>query len=87
MSYEIIITENREVVSKVGKEWVQVGTKEVERDERYYRSSDDEPKTRIENVYGYSPEIDKTVIETRELLKQTVDTLDLNQVIKAINGL
>lgn len=86
MSYEIIIKEKREVKRLAGKEWVILGTKEVPRDSIHYANRD-EPQTRIENVHGYSPEIEKTVIEEREVFKQTVDELDLTTVVKAINGL
>lgn len=85
MSYEITIKERREVKKLVGKEWAVIGTKEVPRDESFYRQDKDEPKTRIEDVRGYTPEIEKTVIEDREVLKQIVDTLDLAAVIRAIN--
>ena len=87
MSYEIIIKEHREVKKLCGKEWATIGTKEVEREERFYAQSDNEPKTRIVEVRGYTPEIEKTVTEEREVLKQVVDSLDLAAVIKAINKL
>lgn len=87
MSYEITIKERREVKKIVGKEWATIGTKEVEREERFYRSSQDEPKTRIEEIRGYTPEVEKTVTEEREILKQTVEMLDLPGVIRAINKL
>lgn len=85
MSYTITITETRDVVKRCGKEWTTIGTKEVERDDRFVHSGDNEPKTRIDSVYGYTPEIEKTVPETRELFKQTVETVSLNAVIRAIN--
>lgn len=85
MSYEITITETRRVVRKVGREWAVIGSREVERDSTFYSSDPNEPKTRIEEVRGYTPEIEKDVTETREVLKQTVDELDLPSVIKAIN--
>ena len=87
MSYEIIIKETRTFRKIVGGDYTVIDTKEVPRDETYYRGSADEPKTRIAEVRGYTPEIEKTVEETREVLKQTVDTLDLQAVIKAINNL
>lgn len=86
MSFEIIIKERRWITTTAGKDWVVIGTREVERDDRFCRA-DNEPKTRIEEIRGYSPEIEKKVIQEREILKQTVDNLDLNAVIKAINGL
>jgi hypothetical protein len=79
MSYEIIIKERREVKKIVGKEWATIGTKEVPRDETYYQQDKSEPKTRIEDVRGYTPEIEKTVTEEREVLKQTVDSASSQQ--------
>ncbi len=87
MSYKIVITEQRTVKKLVGKEWNVIGTKEVARDRAFYGSNKDEPKTRIEEVRGYTPEIEKPVTETVEILSQTVETLNLPAVIKAVNGL
>ena len=83
--FEITIVETREVRKINGKKWDIVGQKEVEREERFYR--DEGPKTRIEPIYGYTPEIEATITEKREALKQTVDDLDLPAVIRAINKL
>lgn len=87
MSFEITITEKRDVKKIVGKDWATVGTKEVPRDLDFHAGKAGEPKTRIEEVRGYTPEVEKTITETREVLKQTVDTLDLPAVIRAINKL
>jgi len=85
MSFKITITETREVVKKCGGNWKTVDTEEVSRDGVF--AQDGGPKTRIKDVYGYTPEIEKTVTEERDVLIQEVDTLDLNTVICAINGL
>ncbi len=87
MSYEITIKETRNVTRIVGKEWNVVGSKEVARDSQFFSRDESEPRTRIEEVRGYTPEIEKTVSETRELLTQTVEDLDLPAVIRAINKL
>lgn len=87
MSYKITITETREVKKITGKEWATLGTREVKRDPGFYTGDTGEPKTRIEEVRGYTPEIEKTVIESHEILTQTVEKLDLAAVIKAVNGL
>jgi hypothetical protein len=86
MSFKITITETRIVKKIVGKDYVVIGSKEVERD-LSFRSSPNEPKTRVDPVYGYSPEIEKSVPETVTVLEQTVDLLDLKTVIAAINGM
>jgi len=41
----------------------------------------------VQSVMGYSPEIEKTVYQSQEVFQQTVETLDLAAVIKAINKL
>ena len=68
-------------------EWTVVGTKEVARDKSFYDYGKDEPRTRIEEVRGYTPDREKDVEVITEVLKQTVENIDLPQVIKAINGL
>lgn len=84
--FKITIEETKLVKKVVGKEWTSIGTKEVARDERYYQDSN-EPKTRIENVLGYTPEIEKFVEVKSTVLMQEVETIDLAEVIKALNGL
>ena len=87
MAYQITITQTRTVKTMAGKEWTIIGTKEVPRDASYYRDDSNQPKTRIEEVRGYTPEIEKLQVQTVEVLKQQVDDLDLAAVIKAINKL
>lgn len=85
--FKITIIETKLVKQIVGKDWDIIGTKEVPRDECYYREDKDEPKTRIEEVRGYTPEIEKNVEVTRMVLTQETETLDISKVIKAINNL
>ena len=87
MSYEIIIKERRAVKRTIDGEWGVVGTKEVPREERFYGAETNGPKTRIEEVRGRLPDVEKTVVEEFEILKQRVDKLDLAAVIKAVNNL
>jgi hypothetical protein len=86
MPYEIIIKQRRVETKTIGKEWKKVATKEVERDSRW-TDSPDAPKTRIEDVMGYTPETEAKVEIERVVLTQHVDELDLGAVIKAINKL
>lgn len=86
MSFTITITETRDVTKLCGKQWLQVGEKEVERD-HHFSSGDSESKTRIESVFGYTPEIEKRLDVKRDVLIQEVDELDLIAVIKAINAI
>lgn len=41
----------------------------------------------LKQVYGYTPDREVVVNVETEVLKQTVETLDLAAVIKAVNGL
>lgn len=85
--FKIEITETVLVKTIIGKEWGIIGTKEIPREKSYYEYGKAEPKTRIENVHGYTPEVEKMVYQTRVVLLQTVDNLCLPSVIKAINGI
>ncbi len=85
--FEITIKETKTVTKLVGNNWGIIGTKEVERETRHYQTDANEPKTRIEEVRGYLPAKEQDVEVTTEVLKQSVETLDLAAVIKAINSL
>lgn len=85
MSYRITIIEVRDEKRIEGKTWQVVGTEEVARDDRFIEGCD--KRTRIKEVYGHTPEVERTVRVEREVLKQEVDYLDLAAVIKAVNKL
>ncbi len=88
MSYKITITETTIVTKTVGKVWDVIGEKEVMRGiDLYERLEPGEPKTRIEQIRGYTPEIEKQQEVSREVLSQEVENLDLVAVIKAINSI
>lgn len=86
MSYEITVTEYREVKKLSGGVWTVIGTKEEFRDKTVV-TRDDEPRTRIVDVYGYTPQFEKIEQENVAVFNQRVDALDLAAVIKAINKL
>jgi hypothetical protein len=70
--YKITITEitTKKVVK--GEQWEQIRTDaEAERDEK--------------DTYGYTPKIEKDVEVSEEVYKQTVDDLELVDVIAAVN--
>ncbi len=87
--FEITIKEIKTVTKLVGGDFRLIAEKEVARDPIFLTGSlsDHQPTTRIENVYGYAPMIEKPVEVEIEILKQSVETLDLAAVIKAINKL
>ena len=85
MPFTITVTESR-IETDVKQEHTIVGTKEVAR-EKGFCADKDAPDTRIDNVYGWTKPVEGTKTVEVERLKQTVETLDLQAVIKAVNGL
>ena len=81
MSYKITITETKLVTKTVGKDWEVIGEKVSD-----MKLPDNAPRVKMD-IMGYTPEIRKKVEVEVELLRQTVETLDLVKVIKAINGI
>ena len=73
--FEIIIKETKDVVEIVRKDWTKIGTEESE-----------QIKGGTKEVYGYTPEIKKTVKRTVEVYKQIVEEVNLKKIIEAING-
>ena len=84
MSYQITIKQTVTRKKIVNNAWGVIGYEEVGRDERYTHDKD-EPRTRIQEIHGYLPPIETEVSEDVEVLKQTVESLDLTVVICAIN--
>ena len=85
--FKITIEEIKTVREMVGNVWGVIGTKEVEREQRYYGTDEKEPKTRIEDVHGYLPPVERSTQVKSTLLTQEVESLGLSKVIKAINNL
>lgn len=83
MAYTITITKTEIVTKMVGKEWTVIG-QEVQVTEDVTR---DVASLQPRNLYGYTPLIEKDVEVTTEILRQTVDELDLIKVIRAINNI
>ena len=84
--FTVTITETKGITVR-DRKWAVIDSKEVDRESHYYASDPEEPKTRIADVYGYTPEIETIVTKEVEILKQTVENLDLAAVIKAVNKL
>ena len=82
--FTITITETKTITKTINDTWGIVGTREVERD---CFIAEGEPRTRIEDVRGYLPPVQKEVPVTTELLVQRVEYLNINEVIIAINKL
>lgn len=80
MSFNIIIAETKPVTKTVGKDWHVVG--------QQLKASERDPQRDVAlDVYGYTPEIEKTVDVTTKVYEQTVEDLELAGVIKAVNKL
>ena len=84
MSYKITVEETKMVLQNVGRKWGVTDTEEVSRD-TMFTAGDNEPKTRIKDVMGYTPDINGSVEETTKVYEQVVDALDLVRVIQAVN--
>ena len=94
MKYEITIKKiEPRTITKRGeytvidkRPWTEQELNEV--NTRIYGSTDDFlSKNQLKEVHGYTPSWEGFELVETELLKQTVDKLDLNEVIRAVNGL
>jgi hypothetical protein len=90
MAFKITIEETKIVTKTVGEEWKVVGQEvpDAEQIERITRSAQGKPFT-IGGLdkYGYTPKIEKQVEVSVTVLEQTVEQLDLKNVIRAVNGI
>lgn len=77
--FKIVIEETRPTRQIIGKQWRVVGQEE--------KTNREGTETYQSDVYGYTPEVETVVDETRTVLLQEVEKLNLPAVIAAINGL
>lgn len=92
MPYQITITKQSEVRMITRGEHTVIAERPWTSDElnnkRYYNGEEEflkcNPTTK---VYGYAPDREVSKVIEVEMLKQTVESLDLSAVIKAINKL
>jgi hypothetical protein len=77
MAFKVTIEQTRDVVKTVGKEWKPMGQEQKE--------GAFDCKVYLSDIYGYTPEISKTVTVTEKVYEQIVDDLDLKAVINAVN--
>ena len=84
--YKITIEQTKKESITTYGDWVRLDDEEVARD-KIWTDEGNEPKTRIKEIHGRSPNVTKEVEVTTEIYKQSVDELDLNKVIFAVNGL
>lgn len=87
MPFKITITETRTRKKTVQPDYQKIGEREIIRDPEFLINRHDEPKTRIDSVYGYPPATEKEVEESVVRLEQTVDHLNLERVICAVNAI
>jgi len=90
--YRIVITkiETRTVKKRGAHEIIEERpwTKEEFSDETMYQGPDAFLKSNpLKRVYGYAPSWQGVETEETELLKQTVDELDVQAVIRAVNNI
>lgn len=93
MKYEIRITKiDTKKVTKRGEHTIieeRPWTKKEMSDESGYHQTAEEilATTPLKQVYGYAPPYEGTEKTEKEVFKQVVEDLDLQLVIKAVNGI
>jgi hypothetical protein len=87
--YKITIEQINTVTAIGGNSWDKVGESDnpYNNNDQNDRRHQVKAKEGIYSVYGYTPKYEITKTETIEILKQTVEKIDLAKVIKAINDL
>lgn len=85
--YKITIEQINTVTKKGGNNWEKVGESDQPFDKDNDKRHAVENKVNVYSVYGYTPVYETMGTETIEILKQTVEKLDLAKVIRAINDL
>ena len=73
--YTILITEEVESTRYTNREWVVLKEEQVE--------GEDKPLKK----FGHTPQVKEKYMKTVKVLEQTVEEIDLPQVIAAVNGL
>jgi len=93
MPYKITITRIDERKTTKRGQWTVVDKrpwKEAELDKDGVFSENREhflQKEPLKEVFGYTPDVEAAEVVTTTLLEQTVENLDLVDVIKAVNGI
>ena len=86
--YEIIIKKTETITKPCGKDWKVIEQRPVTKEDvENAFGAEESYDGKMKDVYGYTPGIDKPIEEEREVLRQTVEELDLATVIKAVNNL
>ncbi len=73
--YTILITEEVESVRHTNREWVVLKEEQVE------------GQAKPEKKFGHAPQVKEKYMKTVKVLEQSVDEIDLPNVIAAVNGL
>lgn len=74
--YKVTVSAVVQRVDKAGKDWGVVG-------QEFKEGNPD----KLVPVYGYTPEIEKTVLREIAVFDQTVDTLDMAALVMIVNGI
>lgn len=89
--FEITIKETTTTRKLVRGAWLVVEkrpytNKELSESNSWFADKE-EAKKEIKDIMGYAPDREQDVTSEREILKQSVDDLDLAAVIRAVNKL
>ena len=85
--FKIVISEHKEVKTKTRSAWKVVEQRPLTKKELEESTFDESSyKTKLKDVYGYTPQIETTTIEEQEIYTQQVESLNIGDVIASINN-
>lgn len=94
MKYKIVITKVEDKTTREQGQWAVIEKRPWTEQELHEKMSSHYgdrqgflEKNPLNSVYGYTPEREVTAQEEVKVLEQTVETLDLAAVIKAVNNI
>ena len=85
--FEVIIKHTEKKIVKGGHKWLAIDQTPLTKEdvqESYFPSAE---LPKMKERYGYTPEYEKEEEEEKEIYRQKVETLNVADVIKAINSL
>lgn len=85
--FRVTIEEIETTSKKHQDNWQVIDRIEEQRDDEFMAKYPNESPVRTKDVYGHPPAIDKESTEIKKVYEQQVDSLDIKQVIEAVNKL
>ena len=85
--YTITITKTEEVTRQKGNDWTLIDTRPYTKEELAKTSDSNHFEHKLKEIRGYTPEIDYTDEQETQIFKQSIEDLDMANVILAVNGM